>query len=75
VVGDRGVERTVRLLDVVVGLAAEREHVQLVASGGEAVAGVVRSVGRDLVVVQMPGGEPAVAYVPLGAVAEIVVTG
>jgi hypothetical protein len=39
------------------------------------VAGVVRSVGRDLVVVQMPGGEPAVAYVPLGAVAEIVVTG
>jgi hypothetical protein len=75
VVGDRGVERTVRLLDVVVGLAAEREHVRLVATGGEAVAGVVRSVGRDLVVVQTPGGEPAVAYVPLDAVAEIVVTG
>jgi hypothetical protein len=35
----------------------------------------VRSVGRDLVVVQTPGGEPAVAYVPLDAVAEIVVTG
>jgi hypothetical protein len=75
VVGDRRVEPTLRLLDVVVELAAEREHVRLVATGGEAVAGVVRSVGCDVVVVEATGGEPAVAYVPLGALGEIVVTG
>jgi hypothetical protein len=75
VVGDRRVEPTLRLLDVVVELAAERQHVRLVATAGEAVAGVVRSVGRDLVVVEGTGGEPAFAYVPLGALAEIVVTG
>jgi hypothetical protein len=75
VVGDRRVEPTLRLLDVVVELAAERERVRLVAIGGEAMAGVVRSVGRDLVIVERTGGEPALAYVPLGALAEIVVTG
>lgn len=75
VVGDRRVEATLRLLDVLVDLAAERERVRLVAAGGESVAGVLRSVGRDLLVVQGAGGERAIAYVPLGAVAEVTVTG
>jgi hypothetical protein len=75
VVGDRRVEATLRLLDVLVDLAAERERVRLVAAGGESVAGVLRSVGRDLLVVQGAGGERAIAYVPLGAVAEVAVTG
>ena len=57
------------------GAGGRREHVRLVATGGEAVAGVVRSVGRDVVVVEARARGAGVAYVPLGALDEIVVTG
>ena len=56
---------------VLVGLAAEREPVRVVSVEGETVAGVVRAVGQDVATLHI--GTGATAYVPLGAVAAIVV--
>jgi hypothetical protein len=75
VVGDRRVDAGLRLLDVIVGLAAERERLRVVTAGGEAATGVLVSVGRDLAVVRGTGDPPAVAYLPLDAITEIVVGG
>jgi hypothetical protein len=71
--GDRAVRTGLRLSEVLAGLAAERERALIVALDGEdAVAGSLRSVGRDVVVVRLDGPEPATAYVPIAAVAELV---
>jgi hypothetical protein len=71
--GDRPVRTGLRLSEVLAGLAAERERALIVALDGEdAVAGSLRSVGRDVVVVRLHGPEPATAYVPIAAVAELV---
>jgi hypothetical protein len=73
-VGDRSVSTPLRLAEVLAGLAAEREAADLVTrDGGDSVTGVVRSVGRDVVVVQLATGSPAVAYVPIAAIAEVLV--
>jgi hypothetical protein len=73
VTGDRVVVATLHLVDVVAHLAAERERVRVVTVGGEAVTGVVRSVGGDVAVVRGVGDPPSVTYVPLAAIAELVV--
>lgn len=73
VVGDRPERRTARLLDVVVGLVAERERVQVVTAAGEALVGTVAAVGLDVLTLRGTGAPPAVVYVPLAAVAEIAV--
>jgi hypothetical protein len=72
-VGDRPPAAGVHLADVVAGLAAEREQVRIAAVDGDAVTGVVQSVGLDVAVVRGVGDPPAMAYVPLAAIAEIVV--
>lgn len=75
VIGDRRAAGTMRLAEVVAGLAGEREPVRLVTVDGEAVVGTVRSVGQDLVAVRGAGETPATAYLPLDAIGEIVVGG
>jgi small nuclear ribonucleoprotein (snRNP)-like protein len=75
VVGDRDGAAGLGLADVVVGLAADREQVTVVTADGEAIAGTLQSVGRDVAVVRTAGEPPAMCYVPLAALGEIVVGG
>lgn len=71
--GDRAARTGLRLTEVLARLAAERERILVVAlDGGAAVAGVLRSVGRDVAVVRLEGPEPATVYVPTAAIAEVV---
>jgi hypothetical protein len=72
-VGDRPGAPGLRLVDVIVRLAAEREQVRIAEVGGDAVTGVVQSVGLDVAVVRGVGDPPAIAYLPLAAIAEVVV--
>jgi hypothetical protein len=44
-----------------------------VTGDGDAVAGVLLSVGRDVAVVRGEGEPPATCYVPLAAVTEVMV--
>jgi hypothetical protein len=75
-IGDRSTGASHRLVDVLAGLAAERAAVSLVlADGDEAVAGVVLWVGQDVVGVRVAGGAAVTAYVPVGAIVEVVVDG
>jgi len=71
VVGDRPTGDGPTLVDLLADLAAERAAVRVVTVGGDAVAGELRAVGRDVLVVAPSGG--GAAYVALGAVAEVAV--
>jgi hypothetical protein len=73
VVGDRDGAAGLGLADVVAGLAADREQVTVVTADGEAIAGTLQSVGRDVAVIRAAGDPPAMCYVPLAALGEIVV--
>jgi hypothetical protein len=54
------------------GLAAEGAAVSLVMAGGDdVVAGVLRSVGKDVVRVRVAGAPAATAYVPVDAIVEV----
>jgi hypothetical protein len=75
VLGDRSPRSAPRLVDVLADLADERTAVRVVTAGGDVVAGVVRAVGQDLVVVWGPDAPPTVAYVPVDAISEVVVDG
>ena len=72
-VGDRPIAAGLRLVDVIARLAAEREQVRIAAVGGDAVTGVVQSVGLDVAVVRGVGDPPSIAYLPLDAIVEVVV--
>jgi hypothetical protein len=75
-IGDRSIGTSHRLVDVLAGLAAERAAVLLVlADGDEAVGGVVLWVGQDVVGVRVAGGAAVTAYVPVGAIVEVLVDG
>lgn len=70
--GDRVVRSGLDLVDVLAGLAADRERVMLVALGEDAVTGTVQALGRDVVAVRVGGATPATtAYVPLAAITEV----
>ena len=73
VTGDRAATSSLRLAEVLVGLAAEREPVRVMTTDGETVVGVARSVGQDVVTLHTGSGAPATVYVPLAAVAAVVV--
>jgi hypothetical protein len=76
VLGDREVAAArVHLADVAAGLAAERARVLLVTTDGEALAGVLSSVGRDVALLRGTGDPPTTCYVPLAAVCELVIDG
>lgn len=70
VAGDRVVVVQLTLAEVLRELAADRERVAVLA-GTEVVAGELRSVGVDLVVLRTDGTPPAGAYLPLGTVSEV----
>ena len=71
--GHRPVTTSLRLAEVLTGLAAERGRALVTMSdAGDAVAGEVRSVGQDVVVLRTSSQPPATAYVPLDAVGDIV---
>jgi hypothetical protein len=72
-VGDRVVSTELRLTDVLVELAADRERVRIVTAGGESVAGTLRSVGHDVVVLRTDGQPPGTAYVPRDAIVEVTI--
>jgi hypothetical protein len=70
-IGDRDVASSLRLLDVLIGLAGDRLDAWLLLSSGDQVAGSLRSVGRDVVVVRADGGSGTTTYVNLEAVVEV----
>lgn len=80
VVGDRPFgeddARRPLLRDVAAGLAVDRERVVLVTGAGEgegeAIAGVLRSVGQDVAVVRGGGDPPVACYVALDAITELI---
>jgi hypothetical protein len=74
-IGDRPVATDHRLVDVLAGMAAERAPVLLVLDGDETVAGSLRWVGQDVVGMRVAGGATVTAYVPVGAIVEVVVGG
>ena len=75
-IGDRSIGTSHRLIDILAGLTAERAAVSLVlADGDQAVAGVVLWVGQDVVGVRVAGGTAVTAYVPVGAIVEVLVDG
>ena len=70
--GDQTVSTTLTLAEVLAELAAERERVLLVTrAGSDSIAGELRSVGHDVVVVRSDTELAATAYVPLAAIAEV----
>jgi hypothetical protein len=73
--GDRVVRSGLDMVDVLAGLAAERERVMVVALGEDAVTGTVQALGRDVVALRVDGAAPATtAYVPLAAITEVALT-
>ncbi|MGH9229649.1 MAG: hypothetical protein ACRD07_13165 [Acidimicrobiales bacterium] len=74
-IGDRSIATSLRLVDVLAGLASERAAVLLVMAGDDTVAGALRSVGQDVVRLGVAGAAGVTAYVPVGAIVEVVVDG
>lgn len=70
VAGDRVVLVHLTLAEVLSELAADRERVAVLA-GTEHVAGELRSVGADVVVLRTDGAPPASAYLSLRTVREV----
>jgi hypothetical protein len=71
--GDRMVATELRLADVLAELATDRERLRVVTNAGQAVAGVLRSVGHDVLVLRTDGVPPGMAYVPRVAVVEVTI--
>jgi hypothetical protein len=70
--GDRMVVTELRLADVLSRLAEERERVLLVTrADDDVIAGALRGVGHDVVVVRVEGERPSTAYVPTAAIVEV----
>lgn len=76
IAGDHPLARSASLAEVLAELCAERERAVLLGDDGAPVAaGVLRAVGRDLVTVALDGGRPpSTAYVPMAALAEVVLS-
>ncbi len=68
-VGDRAVVVDTSLGAELSALAAERPWVSVRTRAGDAVTGVLRGTGRDVLVLRGDDGEPA--YVPLAAVGDV----
>jgi hypothetical protein len=72
--GSRPVEADSQFAAVLATLAADRPRVAITAFGtSEAWRGELRGAGRDLVVVHLDGGARSTAYIPVAAIAEVVV--
>src|SRR5690606_7156419 len=70
--GDRGVVTRRRLADHLAALGDDRPRVLVTTTApNEAVGGVLRSVGQDVLVVALDGTARGLAYVPVASVAEV----
>jgi hypothetical protein len=70
--GDRAMLADLSLGEVLAGLAADRERILVVTlDGADAVAGTLRSVGADVVVLRTEGDRPVTAYVRLATIGEV----
>jgi hypothetical protein len=67
-IGDRIPPLDLDLAGALAALAADRPFVRLDVSGGKRVAGVLDSVGADLVVLHLDGQPPTTAVMPINAV-------
>lgn len=70
-VGDRRVEVDLGLIDALAYVAGERPRVLVITRGGDHVAGVLRTIGQDLLSVALDGDARAVVFVPVDAVVEV----
>jgi hypothetical protein len=70
--GDRAVTLRASLGEALAALAEDRPRVLLVTlAGSEALAGELRSVGRDVLTMRLDGEPTAPAYVAIAAIAEV----
>jgi hypothetical protein len=69
--GDREVAATLLLVDVLIGLSADRLDASLLLASGDQVAGEVRSVGHDVVVVRTHDAPHTTTYVRLDSIVEV----
>lgn len=70
--GDREITTTRTLADHLAALADDRPRVLVTTTGpGDSAGGVLRSVGRDVLVVALDGDRRGLAYVPVASVAEV----
>ncbi len=70
--GDRPVEVVLGLAEALAALAEDRPRVLVVTlADADGLAGELRSVGRDVVVLRLDGATRAPAYVPVAAIAEV----
>jgi hypothetical protein len=74
-VGDREPGSALELVDVLIGLAAERLDAAFLLASGDRLTGQVRSVGQDLLVVRTEGSAAPTVYVALDAVVEVALDG
>lgn len=69
--GDRAEQLEVTLAEVLPEMAADRPEVVVVTSAGHRVRGELRSAGLDVARIRTDDAERATAYVPVSAIAEL----
>jgi hypothetical protein len=69
--GDRTAVLPLGIAEALAVLAEDRPRVLVVATGGEAVAGDLTAVGRDVLTVRLDGADRRVAYVATANVVEV----
>lgn len=70
--GGRPAPLDLSMTELLVGLAEERPRVQVACPGEEPFAGELRSVGLDVVTVQLDGDRRLLAHVPIAAITDVV---
>jgi hypothetical protein len=74
--GDRPAPRSVTLAEHLADLAPEGPRVAIAVAGEPALlSGELRTVGRDIATLRLDGEPPVTAYVALGSVSEVLVSG
>ena len=71
---DRAQALDLSLAEAVAAVAGSRPRVLVIGRDGSGLAGQLRSVGRDVLVLRLAEAAAGVAYVPLASVAELTVT-
>lgn len=71
--GARAAALAMSMIDALSALVVDRPRVLVVPRSGEPIAGELRSVGQDVLVLRLDG-EAAAAYVPANSLAEVILT-
>lgn len=72
--GDRPVALETTLAECLALLLAERPRLHLVTSDGTATSGELRAVGRDVITLLRDGANGSTAYLPIAALAEVMIS-